>query len=80
MSDNNSSSSQEHAFFAGRHYFVLLVILLLFSGLIGRAAYLQVYNQEFLLDEGSQRQLRTIATPAYRGTIVDRFGAPLGAR
>ncbi len=77
MSDNKSSSSQEHAFFAGRHYFVLLVILVLFSGLIGRATYLQVYNQEFLLDEGSQRQLRTIATPAYRGTIVDRFGAPL---
>ena len=56
MSDNKSSSSQEHAFFAGRHYFVLLVILVLFSGLIGRATFLQVYNQEFLLDEGSQRQ------------------------
>ncbi len=77
MSDNSSSSSLTNAFFAGRHYFVLLVILVLFIGLVGRAGYLQVYNQEFLLDEGSQRQLRTIATPAYRGSILDRFGTPL---
>jgi cell division protein FtsI (penicillin-binding protein 3) len=46
-------------------------------GLVTRAAYLQLYHQDFLLDEGSQRQLRTIDTPAYRGTIYDRSGAPL---
>ena len=72
MSDNSSTS-----FFAGRHYFVLAVLMLLFSSLVFRSAWLQVYNQDFLLDEGSQRQLRTIQTPAYRGTIMDRFGTPL---
>lgn len=76
MSDN-ISSSQSLSYFAGRHYFVLFILLLLFAALIIRAAYLQVYKQEFLLAEGSQRQLRTIETPAYRGTIVDRSGIQL---
>ncbi len=56
---------------------MLAVLLLMFGALIARASYLQVVDQDFLLDEGSQRQLRTIDTPAYRGAIVDRFGAPL---
>lgn len=64
-------------YFAGRHYLVLTLLTLLFVALVTRAGYLQVYNQSFLLDEGSQRQLRTITTPAYRGTIVDRHGTPL---
>ncbi len=56
---------------------MLAVLLLMFGALIARASYLQVVDQDFLLDEGSQRQLRTIDTPAYRGAIVDRFGTPL---
>lgn len=72
-----SESKQTLMFFSARHYFVLVVLLLMFGALIVRASYLQVVDQEFLLDEGSQRQLRTIDTPAYRGAIVDRFGAPL---
>lgn len=71
------SESNQTSFFSARHYFVLVVLLLMFIALIGRASYLQVVDQAFLLDEGSQRQLRTIDTPAYRGAIVDRFGAPL---
>lgn len=72
-----SDSKQPSSFIPSRHYFVLIMLLLLFVALVGRAAYLQVFNQAFLLDEGSQRQLRTIATPAYRGSILDRSGAPL---
>ncbi len=71
------SESNQTSFFSVRHYFVLAVLLLMFSALIVRASYLQVVDQDFLLDEGSQRQLRTIDTPAYRGAIVDRFGTPL---
>ncbi len=56
---------------------MLSMLLLLFIALVGRSVYLQVYNQAFLLDEGSQRQIRTIDTPAYRGAILDRFGEPL---
>jgi cell division protein FtsI (penicillin-binding protein 3) len=72
-----SDQRQISMFLAGRHYFVLWLLLVLFASLIGRAVYLQVLNQEFLLGEGSQRQLRTIETPAYRGAIVDREGTTL---
>ena len=70
-------SNNSATFFAGRHYFVLVILVALFISLLIRSAWLQVYNQEFLLDEGSQRQLRTIQTPAYRGSILDRFDTPL---
>ncbi len=73
MTESNATTS----FFAGRHYFVLVVLIALFSGLLGRAVYLQIYDQRFLLGEGSQRQIRTIETAAYRGTIFDRSGNPL---
>ncbi len=71
------SKATSSATTSGRHYLVLSVIMLLFGGLVARAGFLQIYNQEFLLQEGSQRQLRTIATPAYRGSILDRNGAPV---
>lgn len=76
MSDS-APTLQASIFYAGRHYLVLVLLLLLFIALVVRAGYLQVYNQDFLLEEGSQRQLRTIDTPAYRGSILDRFGMPL---
>ena len=60
-----------------RHYFVLAVLLGLLCGLVGRALYLQIVEQDFLTDQGGQRQIRTIETPAYRGAILDRFGNPL---
>jgi len=71
------SDKRNNGFYALRHYFVLVVLSLLFVGLVGRAAWLQVVQQDFLLDEGSQRQLRVLTTPAYRGSILDREGNPL---
>jgi cell division protein FtsI (penicillin-binding protein 3) len=56
---------------------VLFLLLCLLAALIGRALYLQIVEKEFLADQGGQRQIRTIETPAYRGTILDRFGTPL---
>ena len=64
-------------FLALRHYFVLFIMFSLLSGLVGRALYLQVVEQDFLASQGGQRQIRTIETPAYRGAILDRFGTPL---
>ncbi len=64
-------------FFRTRHYFVLLVLVSLFASLIARALYLQVVEHNFLADQGVQRQIRNIETPAYRGAILDRFGTPL---
>ncbi len=69
---------QRQAVFLGsRHYFVLVVLVLLLSGLVGRALYLQIVEQDFLESQGVQRQIRTIETPAYRGAILDRSGTPL---
>jgi cell division protein FtsI (penicillin-binding protein 3) len=64
-------------FLALRHYFVLLVMFAMLATLIGRALYLQVIEQDFLASQGGQRQIRTIETPAYRGSILDRYGTPL---
>ena len=73
MSDTDS----QPLFFGGRHYFVLFVLLCLLTGLIGRSLYLQIVEKEFLANQGGQRQIRTIETPAYRGAILDRLGTPL---
>jgi len=72
-----SDSDDRVIFYSGRHYFVLLMLLSLLAALIGRALYLQIVEKDFLTNQGVQRQIRTIETPAYRGTILDRFGTPL---
>jgi len=72
-----SDSDDRVIFYFGRHYFVLLMLLSLLAALIGRALYLQIVEKDFLASQGVQRQIRTIETPAYRGTILDRFGTPL---
>ena len=64
-------------FLATRHYSALLLLLALLGGLVVRALYLQLVEQDFLASQGVQRQIRTIETPAYRGAILDRFGTPL---
>ena len=64
-------------FLRARHYFVLVVMFSVLAGLVTRALYLQVVEQDFLADQGVQRQIRTIETPAYRGSILDRYGTPL---
>ncbi len=73
----DSQTGNRAIFFTGRHYLVLSVMLCLLAGLVGRAFYLQIFEQEFLTDQGGQRQIRTIETPAYRGAILDRHGSPL---
>ena len=79
MKRNNDIDKAEYQpeFLAVRHYFVLLMMFSLLAGLVGRALYLQVVEQDFLASQGVQRQIRTIETPAYRGSILDRFGTPL---
>jgi len=64
-------------FLEARHYLVFLVLVTMLAALVARALYLQVVEHSFLADQGVQRQIRTIETPAYRGAILDRFGTPL---
>ena len=73
----DSQTENQAVFFTGRHYLVLSLMLCLLAGLVGRAFYLQIVEQEFLADQGGQRQIRIIETPAYRGAILDRHGSPL---
>ncbi|HEY3645742.1 MAG TPA: penicillin-binding transpeptidase domain-containing protein [Gammaproteobacteria bacterium] len=56
---------------------VLGFFSLVAAGLIGRAVYLQVLDKQFLLTQGAERHLRTVAIPAHRGMILDRNGQPL---
>jgi len=72
-----SDTSDQVKFYTARHYFVLFVLVSLLAGLVVRAVYIQIVEKDFLASQGVQRQIRTIETPAYRGTIFDRFGTPL---
>ncbi len=57
-----------------------LVMSLIFGGfaaLAGRAAYLQIWQNEFLNLQGDKRINRVVPIPAHRGMILDRRGEPL---
>lgn len=62
---------------AVRVRFMLMIIALLFAGLIGRAIYLQVAQQTFLVNQGDARFQRSLVLEANRGLITDRNGEPL---
>ncbi|WP_028536708.1 peptidoglycan D,D-transpeptidase FtsI family protein [Paludibacterium yongneupense] len=56
---------------------VLGAIGALFAALIGRAVYLQVVQQDFLVNQGDARFRRAMVLEANRGVISDRNGEPL---
>jgi len=56
---------------------VLLFFCAIALGLVGRAVYLQVVDQGFLVGQGDERHLRVVEMPAHRGMILDRNGEPL---
>ncbi|MFC4159961.1 peptidoglycan D,D-transpeptidase FtsI family protein [Chitinimonas lacunae] len=60
-----------------RAWLTLGSLLLLFSVLVGRAAYLQGYQEEFLREQGEARYGRRLTLEANRGAITDRNGEPL---
>jgi len=58
--------------------FVLLLLFVVIVGLLmWRVVYLQVFNKDFLQDQGSARHLRTVSIAAHRGMIMDRHGEAL---
>jgi cell division protein FtsI (penicillin-binding protein 3) len=63
--------------FSGRRNFLLLFIMACMLLLIGRAIDLQVFNKQFLKEEGDKRQIDDVSVSAYRGMIKDRNGDPL---
>lgn len=47
------------------------------AALEGRVLYLQLVDQDFLVEQGDNRYLRTVQISAHRGQITDRNGEPL---
>ena len=64
-------------FISWRFYLILFVILLAAFGLALRVFDLAILKQPFLRQQGDERVLRVVKTPAFRGMIVDRNGYPL---
>ncbi len=62
-----------------RSKFIVAAIAVAFSGLIGRAVYIQVIENEFFQKQGEVRFARTLALPASRGRILDRNGVVLAS-
>lgn len=63
--------------YRGRRLTLMLLLLAGITVLLGRAAYLEVFQQSWLKKQAGKRQLRTVAVPPYRGMIVDRNGESL---
>jgi cell division protein FtsI (penicillin-binding protein 3) len=62
-----------------RSRFIVAGIGLAFVGLAGRAAYIQVFGNEFFQRQGEVRFARTLELPANRGRILDRNGLILAS-
>ena len=63
--------------YRGRRLALMLVLLSGIVILLGRAAYLEIFQQSWLKEQAGKRQLRTVVVPPYRGMIVDRNGESL---
>ena len=62
-----------------RSKFVVAAIALAFLGLGARAAYIQVFANDFFQRQGEVRFARTLELPANRGRILDRNGLILAS-
>ena len=76
---NDGGAPRHRARFNLRNRLVLVggTLGLCSLALIGRAFDVQVYNNDFYLQQGDARSLREIPTPTSRGMITDRNGEPL---
>ncbi len=62
-----------------RSKLIVAMIALSFTGLASRAAYVQVFNNDFYQRQGEVRFTRTLELPANRGRILDRNGLILAS-
>jgi cell division protein FtsI (penicillin-binding protein 3) len=60
-----------------RSRLLLVMFIVCFSGLVGRAVYLQTIKTGFLQQKGESRYSRVIEINAHRGMITDRNGEAL---
>ena len=64
---------------AWRSKFIVAAIALAFAVLSARAAYIQVFANDFFRRQGEVRFVRTLELPANRGRILDRNGLILAS-
>ncbi len=62
-----------------RSKFIVAAIALGFMGLVTRAAYVQVFANDFFIRQGEVRFARTLTLPANRGRVLDRNGMLLAS-
>ena len=62
-----------------RSKFIVAAIALGFTGLVARAAYVQVIANDFFIRQGEVRSARTLSLPANRGRVLDRNGMLLAS-
>ncbi len=74
---NRRGASNVPPVYRGRRLILMLVLLTGIAVLLGRAVYLEVFQQSWLKQQAGKRQLRTVIIPPYRGMIVDRNGESL---
>ncbi len=60
-----------------RSRFLVAMVGLSFTGLLGRALYVQVIDTQFFQKQGEARYAHTLELPASRGRIADRTGKVL---
>ena len=65
------------ATFSVRRKLLLALIMLAMAVLVCRAIFLQVFDTQFLKQQGDRRHIGVVKVPAYRGKIVDRNDVPL---
>ncbi|MBP7567584.1 MAG: penicillin-binding protein 2 [Burkholderiaceae bacterium] len=62
-----------------RSKFIVASLAVAFAGLAGRAAYVQVFGNDFFQRQGEVRFARTLELPANRGRVLDRNGLILAS-
>lgn len=63
--------------YSARRWSLIGIMAIASLVLVWRAVDQQIFETDFLQDEGERRYLRTVEVPAHRGMITDRDGEPL---
>jgi cell division protein FtsI (penicillin-binding protein 3) len=63
--------------YRARRWFLMGLFSVAVAALCWRAVDQQIFETDFLQNEGQRRYLRVVEVPAHRGVITDRVGEPL---
>lgn len=75
--NHHRSKAKMPPVYRGRRLALMLVLLAGIAVLLGRAVYIETFQQAWLKEQAGKRQLRTVTVPPYRGMILDRNGESL---